>query len=731
MNKLLLMSLPVMALWFVVLLLPSEAGASPTVPRPPVNVSGVSGDGLVTVSWDIPPDAGSTLPGNGGSQITGYKIIALPGEIEASSSTNNVAFSGLTNGVAYKFKVIATNSVGDSDPSEESSSVTPATVPAAPSSVNVQSRNASVLVEWMEPVSNGGSPITGYIVYVGLVAESGIESVRWQSSLNHEVGVVTSATVPGLTNDVPYVFTVKALNIKGSSENSSKSNVVKPYTNYSANPSPDVTWELSDPQSTNKENITLSVVVKDDDLRKFKIINAKEGISTPATLKTVYLEDKYVNHEDQEISFIEGSGCGWGLKCIDLDIAVALIEGSNTLTVSAIDYAGSSSVETFEIIGDFTAPSGSINMTTVLSSGEGMIGDSYFLTAALVDTNSNSTKSSGLSSVKEVATNSQMNDVSAFSDLVIKTFSLSKTGDKNTTHMNYSQLQSGLPVGTNTFQVVVTDNAGNSSTLETTLPIRSTRTNRNYFLFPGNNYVGLGIIPHDGNFWTNDDASIDRLMRYDVTDSVADAFKNHVLASGQSTVKLSDIVESTWAYSVGGAFLLHSPNGSSKDTLENLQPHQGMIMVVKSSFQNGTEDGAVFRTGIYPGSSTAIEVPIVFNIKGVFVQAGEIPPGRTMRVGYNLLAPHALGDTLFDTVLRGALIPTPLVTHASTISNDLHFLGTENKTVTTTVRRNESNSIFNGGTLKLVESYWVYIHDDPNNNAENAFGDQLGPTITP
>ena len=155
MNKLLLMGLPIMALWFVVLLLPSEAGSSLTVPRPPVNVTVESGNGRALISWDVPPDAASTLPGDGGSDITGYKIQSSPGSMEVTSSTNNVTFTGLTNGVAYTFTVRATNSIGDSDLSQPSSSVTPATVPSEPRDGMALSKDSSAYLEWSAPSSNG------------------------------------------------------------------------------------------------------------------------------------------------------------------------------------------------------------------------------------------------------------------------------------------------------------------------------------------------------------------------------------------------------------------------------------------------------------------------------------------------------------------------------------------------------------------------------------------------
>ena len=154
MNKLLLMSLPVMALWFVVLLLPSEAGASPTVPRPPINVTAEGENGRAIISWDAPPDAGGTLPGNGGSNITGYKIRTSPGNVEVNSFTNSVTVTGLTNGTAYTFTVKAINSVGDSAESQPSSSVIPATIPGKPRNVIASSKDSSVYLEWSGPSSN-------------------------------------------------------------------------------------------------------------------------------------------------------------------------------------------------------------------------------------------------------------------------------------------------------------------------------------------------------------------------------------------------------------------------------------------------------------------------------------------------------------------------------------------------------------------------------------------------
>ena len=70
----------------------------------------------------------------------------------------------------------------------------------------------------------------------------------------------------------------------------------------------------------------------------------------------------------------------------------------------------------------------------------------------------------------------------------------------------------------------IQDQAGNEKVVSGNLNVVSARTNRNYFMFPGFNYMGLALIPDDGDGDTTDDASLDRLMDQDVTRRVSQAF---------------------------------------------------------------------------------------------------------------------------------------------------------------------------------------------------------------
>jgi hypothetical protein len=66
-----------------------------------------------------------TAPANvGGSAVTSYVVLSSPGCITATGASSPIAFSGLTTGTAYTFRVTALNSYGPS-PAAASNSVTP------------------------------------------------------------------------------------------------------------------------------------------------------------------------------------------------------------------------------------------------------------------------------------------------------------------------------------------------------------------------------------------------------------------------------------------------------------------------------------------------------------------------------------------------------------------------------------------------------------------------------
>ena len=63
-----------------------------------------------------------------------------------------------------KFTVTATNAIGTGPASAPSATVTPSTLPGTPTGVSATAGNGFATVTWTAPASNGGAPITSYLV---------------------------------------------------------------------------------------------------------------------------------------------------------------------------------------------------------------------------------------------------------------------------------------------------------------------------------------------------------------------------------------------------------------------------------------------------------------------------------------------------------------------------------------------------------------------------------------
>src|SRR5664280_1283650 len=193
--------------------LPSAASNSvtpSTVPGAPTIGTTTAGNAQATVTFTAPAS-------NGGSAITGYTVTYTPGNITKTGTTSPVTVTGLTNGIAYTFTVFATNAIGNSPASAASNSVTPSSVPGAPTIGTAIAGNAQATVAFTAPASNGGSAITGY-------------TVTYTPGNITKTGNTRPVTVTELTNGIAYTFTVIAANANGPSSASSASNSVRPHT---------------------------------------------------------------------------------------------------------------------------------------------------------------------------------------------------------------------------------------------------------------------------------------------------------------------------------------------------------------------------------------------------------------------------------------------------------------------------------------------------------------------
>ena len=437
------------------------------------------------------------------------------------------------------------------------------------------------------------------------------------------------------------------------------------------------------------------------------LLQTLEGNIDDATFQS--LEITHTNANGSQVIFSLSSMPTEG----DFSSPVSLIEGVNTFDAVAIDGGGLQSLESLQVIADITPPTASVKIVTVSSEGEAVLGDQYFVVVAASD------NLSGVASVLDVTSGDAMAPVGEVPTILVVMHDLGDVSGTSATHVQLATVQAGTPVGQNQINITVVDGAGNQSSVAGTIDVVSARSNRNFFLFPGVNFARLALIPDDGNPITTDDDSLDRLMTQDVTSSV-----NPALATALGgTVTLGDVMESTFGYNDFGNFILHTPgSGGAADTLTVLDPFQGMIMKTLETTNVGGTDFDVFSKVSVEGFSAQQSVPIRMNIEGVFFRPGELPPDKTMRVGYNLIAPHILEDTLFDTVYRGALIPQQLAVSAITFERRVDA-GNDALTIEAEIFEGfVTNSL--GNLLKPVISYWTFVVQDSPTNPST-------PTITP
>lgn len=183
-----------------------------TRPGKPLNATATVSSGQAVVTFDEPAYTG-------GLAITGYTATSTPGALTASivgPSAAPITIPGLSNGTSYTFTVHATNSAGNGSESDPTAAVVPASLPGAPTSVSASVSSGQTLVSFSPPSSDGGSPITSYVV----TSSPGAITIS---------GVSSPITMTGLTNGVSYTFTVSAVTDSGTGPASTASNAVTPF----------------------------------------------------------------------------------------------------------------------------------------------------------------------------------------------------------------------------------------------------------------------------------------------------------------------------------------------------------------------------------------------------------------------------------------------------------------------------------------------------------------------
>lgn len=160
-----------------------------TPPTAPSAVTASSGDTTATVTWTS----------SSSSDVVRYEVVDESGTVRATAPAGaaSATVTGLLNGTAYSFSVVAVDAAGNRSPAGTATPVTPAApqIPA-PAGVSVATQDASGTVTW--------NPVPGAASYQVLLDGTVSATVTG-----------TSAALTGLVNGRTYAVTVRAVDGAG------------------------------------------------------------------------------------------------------------------------------------------------------------------------------------------------------------------------------------------------------------------------------------------------------------------------------------------------------------------------------------------------------------------------------------------------------------------------------------------------------------------------------------
>ncbi len=180
-------------------------------PTAPTAVTAVAGNASAVVSWTPSSNAGAGIAKYTATAYTTGGATTLTCSADGATA-NHCTVTGLTNGTAYTFKVVAVGVAGGSDSpaSGPSAEVTPsatAMVPGAPTIGTVTAGDTTATVNWTAP-SNLGSGISQY---TATAYSSGTATTH--TCVAPSTG--SSCLIVGLTNGTKYTFKVVANGVAG------------------------------------------------------------------------------------------------------------------------------------------------------------------------------------------------------------------------------------------------------------------------------------------------------------------------------------------------------------------------------------------------------------------------------------------------------------------------------------------------------------------------------------
>jgi len=196
----------------------------PDPPSPPQNlrIENLTAKSC-TLAWEPPAnDGGSPIKGYYIEKSSGYSSRFVKVTRDSISNTSKT-FSDLVEGTEYEYRVLAENEAGVSKPSETTGvfvAKDPFGKPGKPGTPSAKLiEGGSAEVEWTVPESDGGSPITNYVLEV---RENGD---KWK--VKDDMIKETKYVMTGLKEGASYEFRVSAVNKVGQGPTSASSSSVK------------------------------------------------------------------------------------------------------------------------------------------------------------------------------------------------------------------------------------------------------------------------------------------------------------------------------------------------------------------------------------------------------------------------------------------------------------------------------------------------------------------------
>jgi len=177
-----------------------SAKPAPQPPSAPKTLTTTAGNGLVKLTWTAPATTG-------GSSITGYRVYRSDtsgGATTLLASLGTVLTWSDTTGVArqtYFYTVKAVNLIGEGASSVAAAGAS-AVPPSAPANVVATAGYLSAKLTWAAPADNGGSVVTGYVIYRSTVSGAEVKLAT--------LGNVLTYTNSSLTNGTTYFYRVAA-----------------------------------------------------------------------------------------------------------------------------------------------------------------------------------------------------------------------------------------------------------------------------------------------------------------------------------------------------------------------------------------------------------------------------------------------------------------------------------------------------------------------------------------